>query len=104
MTNFKNNPANLIKQNEVALKAYDERLALLTPFLVEGALLTCTGCGGGLYEYYFTGYSGMWICGKATKETMKFTNSFEENSGISVQHITHINREPVENYIEGVVE
>jgi len=70
-----------------------------------GDLLTHTRCLGGIEEHYFTGMDGNWLCGKATKETIKF-GGFKTVNDISTKNITHVNRVPVGNleFMKGLKE
>lgn len=56
-----------------------------------GDLLTVTTCGSGIAEYYFTGFDGCGMKGKATKET-RLCSSFAEADDIFPTSVTHINR------------
>lgn len=62
--------------------------------LKKGDLITHTRCLGVIEEHYFTGFDGVWICGKPTKETKKFGGM--ETNDIHFKNITHINREHVD--------
>ena len=64
--------------------------------IVVGDLLTHTRCMGSIEEHLFTGFDGEWICGKATKETIKYGGSKTTND-IAPANVTHINRELVMN-------
>lgn len=62
-----------------------------------GDTITHTRCLGLIEEHIFTGWDGHWICGRATKCTLRLSPGIaRKTNDIAPGNITHINREPVD--------
>jgi len=71
--------------------------------LQPGMLLTHTRCMGILEEHIFCDYNGNWINGDATLDTMQVNGLDPDDNwtnDISPLSITHINRIPVNDYLD----
>lgn len=64
-----------------------------------GDTITHIRCMGTFEEHVFTKYetraTHAWLCGKPTKDTVRFGGSKYEANDISFFNVTHINRVPV---------
>lgn len=66
-------------------------------YLEYGDLVTASMCGDGIAEYYFTGFDGIWMTGRATKETRLCYGSATADD-IFPSNISHINRCHVDSF------
>ena len=75
-----------------------KHIELVKKHLQVGDLITHECCLGAISEHLFTRWDGFWICGKPTKDTMKYSGCKNlEINDIAPLNVTHINRELVEN-------
>ncbi len=82
-------------RNMVALKQMGEHLKI-------GTVITININRGQYQEFYFTGFDGLWLCGKPTGDTRKFDGTPEDwrdedlqINDVAAFDVTHIDRIPV---------
>lgn len=84
----------------LANKALAEQLAYL---LQKGDIITHTRCMKHVEEHYFAGWDGLWICGDATENTATIEGLDKDDrwtNDIAPLSVTHINRVPVDQWLD----
>lgn len=74
----------------------EQRLDIIKRHLKPRSLITHKRCAGIIEEHRFTGWSGQWICGNPTKDSLLNGTSRFKADDIAPKNITHIGRVPVE--------
>ena len=88
------NPAHEAKAERAARNA--ARAAQLKKYLQIGDVLTHTRCGGEIEEHRFSGWSGSWLCGTATADTVRINDyCLREANDIAPCSVLYVNRLPV---------